>query len=178
MDNMLTELKRYSEQMLVHAKVVHAARSQVWWYRLQLWSGLLVLVGAVGALLYRFYTHEYGLWAVLAAGFFFGVLLVRTLVRWRDADVVSHLNAIFERVHALELLTKDQRDELERTCASSRCSLQPLLLCELILSIFPFVVGDATQPTTLNAIERFGLLSFPSLHQTEIAKLKARHSDR
>lgn len=41
-----------------------AARKQVWWFRLNVWLCLLLLVGALCFLVYCFAPQDYFLWAI------------------------------------------------------------------------------------------------------------------
>jgi GTPase Era involved in 16S rRNA processing len=149
MDNMITELRKYAEQLLVHAKVISSARNQLWWYRLRIWLTLLLVVGACFGAAWHYQRHaldHIALFALpLVALVIFGFLNLQ-LVAWREKVIVSELHSHFEKAHEMELLSRDQKEELER-------------------------LWEGIQSTTLSTIQRFGLLSFPSIRKAEVATL-------
>lgn len=102
---------------------------------------------------------------MLAIGAFVNVKLTAR----RERRVLRDLPRIFESVHAVELLSsKDQRDELERICTL-------LLDSTPYYSLFRFIefysiergTGESIQSTTLSVLQRFGVLSFPSVRKPE-----------
>jgi hypothetical protein len=166
MDNMITELRKYAEQLLLHAKVISSARSQLFWYivslsllcdscrtdllpryRMQLYVFLLLVTAAAAAGLWKYFQGDMYMTAAASVVLVIGFFIVGQFVKSREKHVVKHLRRHFEQSHELELLSKDQREELER-------------------------MYDAVEPSTRERIERFGLLAFPSLRNHEIVTLE------
>lgn len=142
MDNMLTELKKYAEQLLMHAKVINAARSQVWWLRLQLWLFVLVLIAAASAVCWKLTKGDELFTAlpllILLPAFFF----INWTLNNRQRTLTRELRRVFEKTHEVEMMSKDAREELERQWGT-------------------------VEQHTMSTIDRFGLFAFPTLSKRE-----------
>jgi len=161
-DNMVTELKRYIEHLLLHAQVAGTARNRQWWLRVKCWFGLLFFTIFTAFLLFQFNvspgqglrggsTLEIvqdillplmgSLFVLLAGACFF----VPHLLAKAEKEALANLLTIFETVYAKELM------------GSSEDYYRGL--------------WTVVHPTTKFTIEKFGLLSFPTLTRKQHAQL-------
>lgn len=142
---MLTETKKYTEQLLMHAKVITAARNQLWWLRLQLWLVALVLIGAAIGITWKLTKDELftslPLIALLPAFF-----IITWALSSRERSITRDLRRVFEKTHEIELMSRDAREEHERQWST-------------------------VEQHTVSTIERFGLLSFPTLSKRDAQML-------
>lgn len=147
MDNMLTELKKYAEQLLMHAKVIHAARNQVWWLRLQLWLFVLIVIAAASGVAWKLTKGDELFTALPLLLLLPAFLLISWVLSSRQRTITAELRRVFEKTHEVEVMTKDAREELERQWST-------------------------VEQHTVSTIERFGLFSFPSLNKRETQVLE------
>lgn len=146
MDNMLTELKKYGEQLLMHAKVINAARNQVWWLRLQLWLVVFIVIAAASAVAWKLTKGDELFTALPLLILLPAFLLISWMLSSRQRALIHDLRRVFEKTHEVEVMTKDAREELERQWST-------------------------VEQHTVSTIERFGLFAFPTLSKREVQVL-------
>jgi hypothetical protein len=151
-DNVLTQVRDHAERLRLHARVIDRASRDVGRFRLRAWL-MLVLVALAAA---------FGGAVTLTAGvppwvpvLFFGVagllvyggaFIVRMQVRGHAAQAADGLTAVFERLHAVELVQRERAEDLRSRWAE-------------------------VHPRTKAAIESLGLLSFPRLDRDDLDRL-------
>eukprot|EP01126_Amoeba_proteus_P023550 TRINITY_DN2365_c0_g2_i11.p1 TRINITY_DN2365_c0_g2~~TRINITY_DN2365_c0_g2_i11.p1 ORF type:complete len:304 (+),score=62.15 TRINITY_DN2365_c0_g2_i11:983-1894(+) len=155
-DNIVTELKRHTEHLLLHARIISAVRNEMWWWRLWTVFGMfLVVMLSVGLLAYLYLLHKprdhYELGLMVSMPIIvtlFCVFLYPLLRRAQHSSLITveHLRKTFETIYATELLSAEC-DVYERS-------------------------WSATNAMILNVINKFGLLSFPSISKREILSLE------
>ncbi|KAL6064349.1 putative EH-domain containing protein [Balamuthia mandrillaris] len=168
-DNMITELRKHTEHLLIHSQVISAARNKLWYTRLQYWVLLFLF-----CLFSAAFSFQFGL---VVKGtplpslrlvddilydptlFFFPVMLalaslwiglsfiIPMRLRIRETELISNLGSIFEEVFSKELMST--RDEYYKS------------------------LWKTVAPTTEYCATKFGLLSLPSLKRTEKQRLEA-----
>ena len=143
MDNMLTELKKYAEQLLMHAKVINAARNQVWWLRLQLWLCALILIAAACGVTWKLTRGDELFTALPLLAIIPVFFIISYATASRERALRKDLRRVFEKTHEVELMSKDVREELERQWST-------------------------VEQHTAGTIERFGLFAFPTLNAREV----------
>ncbi len=140
-DNVITDMKVHAENLLLHARVISAARNELWWWRTRALFTVFVAL-AVSVALVLLVSDEPGVRLRLAA--LPVVVLLVSLVLYpryrRQAEAQfttpAHLRGKFEQLYAAELLS-DEEEIYERTWASSSTGIE-------------------------NVVRKFPLLSFPS----------------
>lgn len=162
-DNMITELKRYIEHLLMHAQVISAARNRLWWARIKWWVGLVFFAFFTTFLVFHFnfdpslrraslldvlvdpYAGVLPLMVGLLVLLVGGTLLIPHLLANAEKEMLNNLHPLFETAYAKELM------------GASGDYYRGL--------------WEVVRPTSRFAIEKFGLLSFPSLSRKQQAQL-------
>jgi len=151
-DNLVTQLEEHGHRLLVHARVIDEAGRRLRRFRMKLWSMLVVGVlaaGLAGAITIG--THAqwwisaivFGVAALLA---YVGAFVIRGLVRSQGEQIIEGLTGVFEHLFARELLVRDRIDDLH-------------------------ALWSKVQPRVRQALEKVGILSFPSLSREEHERL-------
>ena len=151
-DNLVTQLEEHGQRLLAHARVIDEAGRRLRRFRLKLWSVLVLavlLAGLAGAITigaqvkWWISAIVFGAAAVLA---YAGAFVIRGLVRSQGEQIIEGLTGIFEHLYARELLVRDKVDDLHALWAK-------------------------VQPRARQALEKVGILSFPSLSRDERDRL-------
>jgi hypothetical protein len=152
-DNVLTQLRDHAERLRMHAQVLDCAVKDVGRFRIRAWMMLLLVAlfgGLAGAVTLSAGVQPwipmllFGAAGLLVYG---GAFVVRALVRGRAAQAADGLGAVFERLHARDLVQRERADDLRSRWAE-------------------------VQPRTKAAIESLGLLSFPRLDREDAERLE------
>jgi hypothetical protein len=153
-DNLVTQLEEHGQRLLVHARVIDEAGRRLRRFRMKLWSMLIVAVlvaGLAGAITIEAQVRwwisaiVFGSAALLA---YAGAFIIRGLVRSQGEQIIEGLGGLFEHLYARELLVRDKVDDLHALWAK-------------------------VQPRVRQALEKVGILSFPSLSRDERDSLSA-----
>lgn len=119
-DNVLTQLRDHAERLRLHVRVADLAARERRRFRLRAWS-LLVLATLTAALAGAVtLTAATALWipltcfAAAALAFYGGAFVVRSLVRGEERRILDGLDALFERAHVQELVTRDRAEDLRQ----------------------------------------------------------------
>ncbi len=153
-DNLITQVEGHGQRLLMHARTIDEAGRTLRRFRLKLWGMLAMIVlfgGMAGGI-----TVAAGKLGWVSATIFVSVALVawlgtfavRELVRSQARQITAGLTDIFERVHSRELLVRDRVDDLK-------------------------ALWDKVHPRARQALEKVGVLSFPTLKSAERSRLTA-----
>jgi len=153
-DNLVTQLEEHGQRLLMHARVIDEAGRLLRRFRLKLW-GMLIVSLFVGALA-GFIALQLGarppivgaIWGVAAVLGYLGHFVVRGLVKSQAEQITAGLGGVFERIYARELLVRERLDDLR-------------------------AVWDKVHPRVRLALEKVGVLAFPSLGRGERGKLES-----
>jgi len=144
-DNLITELKKYAEHLLIHVKVVSEAKNRLWWFQLQLWLILLLFTFVGGTVIYRLTFDpvlSFAPLVILIVGYF----AINKIVAKREKSIVDNLFIIFEKMYSQDLVS-DKKDNLLR-------------------------VWEEVHPVIKFTVERTSLLSFSTVRKSELSLLE------
>lgn len=151
-DNLLTQLHDFTQRLRLHARVIHAAASDLRALRLRLW-GPLILIALLGILASAASISSQADWwlsftlvastVLVAVG---GRMVMRWLLSREEERTLASLDAVFERVHARDLLVLERAEDLRALWGS---------------------VASRTRETA----EKIGLFNFPRLRSGELTAL-------
>jgi hypothetical protein len=151
-DNVLTQLRDHAERLRLHIRVSERAARERRRFRTRAWAllGLAaltsVLAGAVTLAAKTDIWIPLGFFALAALIVYGGAFVVRGLLKGEERRILESLNALFERAHAKELVTRDRAEDL-------RSRWQEVL------------------PKTRAILETLGLASVPRVHGEESKRL-------
>eukprot|EP01089_Gocevia_fonbrunei_P009420 TRINITY_DN21715_c0_g1_i1.p1 TRINITY_DN21715_c0_g1~~TRINITY_DN21715_c0_g1_i1.p1 ORF type:complete len:532 (-),score=127.88 TRINITY_DN21715_c0_g1_i1:24-1619(-) len=171
-DNLITELKKHGEQLLLHSQVISEVKKAVWWERLK-WVLIYLFISVLALLLllrlnfgsnsYLKRQYEEGgivdmflgadintfilplmglLFFVIASAVWF----VPASIKKKERELRKNLDEVFEKLYAKQLLDSDHKDYYES-------------------------LWDVVQPTTKSTLEKFPALSFKQLTKKQKASL-------
>lgn len=149
LDNMITELKKYTDGLIIHSQVLNRARSRLWYYRLQLWLLWLLAAGLIGGVAFYF-TQDPLIAASSVFVFFIGLLVTYKMVHSKEHKLIRKLDHTFDEL--FEDVSEEQNDVRQ--------------------------MWEAIRPITETTAKRHGLLSFPSLTRRQRAKMASIVDER
>jgi hypothetical protein len=141
-DNVITDMQVYAENLMLHARVISAARNELWWWRLRVLLLLAVTIGATAAGAW-FGADDLGtrlrLLLVPVLILFLALIIYPRFRRARETELTApgNLRRTFEQLYVKELMS-DEEEYYERTWSHA-------------------------SPGVENVVRKFPLLSFPSL---------------
>jgi hypothetical protein len=151
-DNLVTQLEEHGNRLLVHARVIDEAGRRLRRFRLKLWSILVVGVlfaGLAGAITLKAQVPGWIPWTVWGAAAllgYVGYFVIRGMVRAQGEQIVEGLSGVFDHLYARELLVRDRIDDLR-------------------------ALWEKVRPRVRQALEKMGILAFPSLTRDERERL-------
>jgi hypothetical protein len=151
-DNLVTRLEEHGSRLLLHARVIDEAGRRLRGFRVKLWS--ILVVGVLFAGLAGAITRWAGVaWWITATVFgaaallaYIGAFVIRGMVRTQGQEIIEGLTGVFEHLYARELLVRDRVDDLR-------------------------ALWEKVRPRVRQALEKVGILAFPSLSRDERDRL-------
>jgi GTP-binding protein EngB required for normal cell division len=152
-DNLVTQLEDHARRLLVHVKVIDAARRSLKRSRLELWALLAAIVlfgglaGYVSLLAQAKPWLSAALFGTAALIAWAGGFVVRSRLKTQASQLLAGLSDLFERTHARELLVRERVDDLR-------------------------ALWTQVHARTRQTLEKVGVLAFPRLGSGERRRLE------